>query len=191
MNESTTYWLDRNNKIIKVSNNWNKFALENNGKDVLSEKILGHSLLEYVVGDNTKMWIETLLQLARIKSNGIIKEYRCDSPREKRYMIMELKMLGDGTLKVEHTIKKIESYSQELNFLYSNTKLKSKLYQRCSICNKVLYEGNWTEPNELSEDLTDSNEIQVIYNVCPNCRDLKLTTRYKIISTNVYDAISS
>ena len=67
------YVLDNRDRIISVGEAWNHFAAQNGGKNVSSKDVIGRPLWDFVAGDATRMWLETLSDLqecAAEPSNG-------------------------------------------------------------------------------------------------------------------------
>ena len=78
--------------------NWDTFACENGGQDVVSDNLLGRNLFDFIQGDDVKAVYQsshaTLIEddLAQISF-----EYRCDAPDLERRMLMSIStVICDG-----------------------------------------------------------------------------------------------
>lgn len=138
------YILDKNNIIVDVSNKWDIFATENDGApDVLKDKVLGKHILDFIKGDQVRMWFESVLQIAKLSGRILERDYRCDGPDLKRFMKMRVSFLEKNLIKVEHFLIKTEKLEQIVKLNFFNDYYYKVV--RCSICNKFLYKDQWIE----------------------------------------------
>ncbi len=167
--KTNAYWLDSKDLIVKVSEEWDAFALENSSPEMLSNNVLGLSIWNFVTGDQTRLWLNTLFGYERIHGKALMRPYRCDSPNEKRFMEMNVSMDGK-LLGVRHSVIRVEKLSPPLNFEFSSVK-RSGYRRRCSICNRTEMGEKWMEPGELLESEKKLiSPIKVIYTVCQDCK---------------------
>lgn len=164
------YWLDGNDNIISVNQSWDQFALDNDGAHVISSDILGESLWKFVHGDVTRMWLETLFTLARLRGTAVERPYRCDSPDIKRYMRLNIVPENSGTLRVEHITLSTELRKSPV-YMQAAKRLSANVSLRCSICGRMEFDNAWFEPENYPElkDTNRSGYVQVIYTVCKDC----------------------
>lgn len=167
-NLTTMYLLNKKNHILSVSGPWDRFAEENNGVNVFSSDVCGRSLWDFVVGDFTRIWLETIFQLARLRNTMTEQWYRCDSPEVKRFMKMRIVPDREDGLRIEHKTLVTEERPVPVYIRYGPD--KSNVRTRCSICGRVKLEGVWKEPR--AEYAETSREINVAYSVCTDCRCL-------------------
>lgn len=167
------YWLDEENRIIRVEGNWDGFAASNGGEDAFVAKILGQRLEGFIKGDTTTMFINALVDAAKILKKKIEKDYRCDSPDAKRYMKMVVEMDQDSTIKITNKTLKIEPVNKKVYFVYQSGQ-DQKTMERCSICNKIKdSHGEWVEGWDLLEEQRKANaekSFYIIYVVCETCK---------------------
>lgn len=160
------YWLNDDDTIIAVGSTWDFFAGENEGREVVSALIVGRPLWEFISGDPTRMWLSSILTLARIRNETISRPYRCDSPTVKRFMNLEIKREAEGILHLTHTLLRVEAMSAPCRvspFLGPG----KKTVQRCSVCNRFNTVKGWTEAEDL--DTPVDSPLTVIYAVCSDC----------------------
>jgi len=160
------YWLNSEDAIIAVGSTWDTFAGENEGPGVVSGLIVGRSLWEFISGDPTRMWLSSILTLARIRDETVSRPYRCDSPTVKRFMNLEIKKGADGSLHLVHSLVRVEAMSVPCRVNPSPSAGK-KMMQRCSVCNRFNTAKGWMEAEDL--DTPVGSPIAVIYAVCSDC----------------------
>ncbi|MBD3221057.1 hypothetical protein GF314_07410, partial [bacterium] len=100
----TTYWLSRDDRIVHVGSTWDQFARDNGGHDAIGAVVLGRSLAEFISGTPTRMWIDTILSLARLRGEPIERPYRCDTPTLRRHMRMTVTAEEGGVLRLDHVV---------------------------------------------------------------------------------------
>jgi hypothetical protein len=161
------YRLDKNNLIFDVNSSWNKFASENEGQSVFSENVVGRNIFEFIKGDPTRMWYETIITLARMQGNVVERPYRCDSPDLKRFMRMRIIPESDSILRLEHEVIGIEPRGSSVNFEFNRVG-RPDYRLRCSICGRIRDGEEWKEAGHGNEEL----HIVVIYGVCDDCLQL-------------------
>ncbi|MEL7002320.1 MAG: hypothetical protein AAFN93_06245 [Bacteroidota bacterium] len=162
-----TYWVDEKNIIVRTSHLWDSFAEDNEGgARSFSEDILGKNLFSFISGDTTKMFIETIIVRSRQLQSPLNIDYRCDSPDMKRYMTMKLTLEDDETLRIDNILQREESMSGSVHF--SADDCNSQII-RCSLCQKVLTENDWIEPELLIRENT-AKTVLVNYSVCEDCQ---------------------
>ena len=109
-----SYTLDASNAIIAVSGDWDRVALDNGGEQIISRRIIGRRLDDFITGDVTLMFVRTMLMSARTLKYIIRRPYRCDSPQLKRSMEMTVVPRAQGVLEVCHRQLRSEPYRYPL-----------------------------------------------------------------------------
>ncbi len=165
----TSYVINSEEVIIEVSNNWDEFAIDNDGESVLSDKVVGKSLWEFINGDTTRIWLETLIKYVKHFGETISRPYRCDSPDLKRFMQLEVKKLESGIIELTHTVISTEKRPAPIYFNPS-TAGSSKVTKRCSMCSRIYNGKDWIEADLFH--LANNREITVIYTICEDCKRL-------------------
>lgn len=164
----TSYLLDQRERIVSVDGAWDAFAEENGGCHLSAAELWGHSIWEYVAGDNTKMWLTALFQYARLKGSGVTRPYRCDSPELKRYMQMTVRLESGSLLRVDHELLYTEPRTPALHFRHSGRHDQAP-FTRCSNCGRI-HVGAWVEPDP--SHANTGSTLTVVYSVCPTCQAL-------------------
>lgn len=167
--QSLFYALDRQDRIIDVGGAWDDFALENDGKSVLRERVLGTPVFKHVNGDISAMYLRTLLSSVRLLDRSVTRCYRCDSPGTKRFMEMTLTPDADDGVMIAHRLLRTESLPAR--FIFTVAKGRPSFAVRCSMCNRLKQDGEWQEPEVLlsKHDWGNAQPRSVIYGVCDDC----------------------
>jgi hypothetical protein len=168
-----SYTLDKSDAIIAVAGNWDRFAVENGGDDLLSTKIIGHRLDRFIAGDVTRMFVRTMLMSARTLKRNVRRTYRCDSPQIKRFMEMTIVPCSDGVLEVSHRQIRTEPYRHAVT-ITAAAGTTTGLIKRCSVCNRVRLRQSWRDADDAllapcPPTAGAAAQLTVIYGVCPDC----------------------
>jgi hypothetical protein len=170
--DGMSYTVDNTNTIVAVSGVWDEFARDNGGENILASKIIGRQLEQFIQGDDTRMFVRTMLMSARTLHRPIYRPYRCDSPTLKRFMEMTLLPRADGVLEVIHRELHNEPIFHNIPVVAAPSGAGWAFLKRCSLCNRVHAQGVWSE----IDDAIEANRLQVnapnlkvIYGVCPDC----------------------
>jgi hypothetical protein len=156
------YWIDKFNRIIKVSDHWDNEALQQGGRDATEDKVLSRSLDDFLSDDTTVMLLDTMLKRVRFTGNSITRDYRCDTPVLRRYFEMVLELEDDSVVRVSHYLKGVEPKDVNRNVMFAGR----NGHKRCSMCSRILKEGQWIDIDDLPKD---QQSIPVYYGLCPDC----------------------
>lgn len=162
----TFYILDDMKTIVDVGGQWDCFAQENGGVNTCSEHVKGRPIWDFIIDDNTRMWFETLLQLAKLKHDALVRHYRCDSPDLRRFMKMTIDAMHDHGFRVLHEVISVEERSQPVYIHCSGSPSHGDVI-RCSSCGKIKVGSVWVEPDA---DIVMANRLNVTYTICPVCQ---------------------
>lgn len=167
------YRLDAKDRIVSVNAQWNAFAESNGAPNLGAEVIIGRPLREFVTGDVTRMFVDTLLQGTRLLGRTRTVHYRCDSTDAKRYMLMAIEPLPDGGILSRHRILRQETFGKPLGFR-TGTGEQRRLLKRCSMCNRLSNGTQIIEPEAAKADgwFDADGSATVIYFICKDCQSL-------------------
>jgi len=168
---SICYLLDQNDVIVDVGPGWDEFARENDAPHLDAGTVLGRKLIDFVAGDDSRMYVRAILNSARLFRRPMVRTYRCDSPDQRRFMEMRLSLTEDGLLKWEHRLLRTEQMQRRMRFRVAAGGRTARLTVRCSWCNRLKLSSHWYEPDQapLPPDAA-SGEVLVVYGICPTCR---------------------
>ena len=169
-----SYTLDRANRIVGVGGSWDNFALENDASNLLEPHVLGREIIDFVVGDTTRIFLFTMLDSSRVLEKPITRPYRCDSPQYRRFMEMTLEPRPQGVIELRHRLLRVEAVDYPIKFTAVPGNAPKGLIKRCSMCNQIKIKGDWLESSEAISKglLAKADQCQVIYGVCENCQRL-------------------
>ncbi|MRR52166.1 MAG: hypothetical protein EG825_14875 [Rhodocyclaceae bacterium] len=170
-NYSICYLLDENDVIVDISQGWDDFARENAAPHLDASNVIGRNLIDFVSGDETKMYVRAILNSARLFRRPMVRTYRCDSPDQRRYMEMRLTIVDDNLIKWEHRMVRSESLQRRMRFRVAAGFDAGKLIVRCSVCNRLKSGSSWHEPDQAPLTPTEGEEEYLVaYGVCPDCQ---------------------
>jgi len=159
------YWLDSGNRIIRVNDEWDAFALQNDAEFLLRDQVLGRPLVDFIHDPATREFVLMLVDRSRANGSFGPYRYRCDSPGCRRYLEMEIELLSDETVRVAHRIRKVKLEATERRMRAESS---TRAMPRCSQCNRVAVAGIWQDPFDVPT--LGDGETLVVYCVCDDCK---------------------
>ncbi|MFM2408211.1 MAG: hypothetical protein RL358_953 [Pseudomonadota bacterium] len=159
--------VDQHNVIVRVNAAWDSFAHDNDGEALANDAVLGLNLLDSISGKVSKNFTLAMLELARRGEREIVFDYRCDSPRVRRFMRAHLRSDSRGAVHYSHQHLYSETFPHLVAFKTATQRGRDTL-MRCSICNHVRRDGLWRTPDSGHGDAL----TEVIYGVCPSCEQM-------------------
>ena len=176
MHKKVSYTVDKNDKLIEFSSNWDEVAHEGDAPELAAQNIAGKPLRNFVVGNPAQMYVDVVFEFARLKKEPVVKTYRCDTPQFKRNMQMTVTPKPNGDVETVHEVLSIEPWEKEL--MIDNSRAKEgkgdlKLYDRCSVCNDIFYEDKWLTQDDIAvlNPSFEKEPMWVTYTVCPFCKN--------------------
>jgi hypothetical protein len=170
-----SYRLDKQDRIVEVGGDWDRVARENDGTEVVADRIIGTKLYAHVADEPSRMFVWTMLDSVRKLFRPSVKLYRCDCPDFKRQMEMTILPETGGGLLVEHRLIGIEKQPLRLRFAGQvRSSLPARaLILRCTMCVKLKVSGVWHEPDETMLAALEQKDcaVQVAYGICDDCKD--------------------
>jgi PAS domain S-box-containing protein len=98
------YEVNAQDLLAAVSDDWNAFALDNDGAQCVADRVLGRPLAGCIGGEGVQQNMQSMLDRARATGKMQVASYRCDSPAELRTMEMQLLPSPDGRVRVVHRV---------------------------------------------------------------------------------------
>jgi len=161
----TSYTVDRDQRITCVGGSWDAFATQNDGTEAMAEKVIGHSLWDFVAGFEVQSYLNAVLFAVRQKSHEFVTQNRCDDRNTARLFRMTASPLSDGRVKVSHLLLE----QPQIQFPPNPKVLKTFVsHSRCSICCSFKIEEDWVDPFAYpGTQFFPSSHV-----VCPACKGL-------------------
>jgi len=143
------YQVNGNDRITDLNEPWLDFARENRAEELTRRFVLNRMLWDFITGAEAKGFYQSILDRVRTAGKRISLPYRCDSPRERRFMEMEIIPVEQNGVRFESTIVRIERRNPT-HVLDSTVERRTSLIKMCSWCKKVFIpdEDGWFEIEE-------------------------------------------
>ncbi len=134
------YRLDVNDRIVGVNDEWDRFAHQNSGDEILSAKVMNRPLEEFIDDPETRNFYSRTIEDVR-NGNRSIFQFRCDSPERRRLLEMRVELTADGLVEFTSRPIWIQERSPEALFDASEPRTSAML-RVCSWCKKDLCKGS-------------------------------------------------
>jgi predicted esterase len=186
------YTLSKFDCIETVSEDWDDFAKQNEANESLCTDIIGKSIWPFIADLETKSVYMQLFRKVRDSQKPIEFEFRCDGPRIKRFMKLEIRPTGDGSLKIHSHL--LNSQETDYNPILAKNSFEGeeKKITCCSICRRVLGANNTWLDIEFA-----MTELGLFYQhfsftreetICPHCEQISNGCRYILSSSKNWDS---
>jgi hypothetical protein len=160
------YEIDSEDRVVAVNADWDEQILAGGGGTrCTSANVLGQPLMQFIVGDATRMFVRAALAAVRLGHEKRSLPYRCDTPAEHRRFEMVISPLPAGHVRIEHVLLSVTSRRFSLAALAQAGHMAGGW--RCSQCLSVkrLGQAVWLEPESIQTSLLAAD-------VCPRCAAL-------------------
>jgi hypothetical protein len=165
---SATRWyeLDVDDRLVACDPQWDVFADHNEGAAARAGQVVGRRLRDFLTDDATLMFVESVLQAARLTGRPRSVAYRCDAPELARRFRMTVVPLAHGHVRVEHELLGSQPRAAGVWFRYA----AGSSWLRCSQCLALCrLGGRWLGADLLPRQFLAATERQVDYTVCDAC----------------------
>lgn len=166
------YRIGPNDLIEFVDDAWLRFAVEND-TPMLSQRIIGTSLWNYISGKEVVHLSRELLARTRESGCEVTIPFRCDSPLMRRYMWMKILPLEKNRVEFRTWIEREVPYTKPIQLLDpAVTKDGEKFLRMCAWCKKIDMSGSWLEIEDAIGQfrLFDRLAIPAItHGICDTC----------------------
>ena len=187
-----SYIIDAEDRIISVDGEWSRFAAENDGAELLPDKVVGRQLWDFIADEPTQELYRNVLERVRSgKPTELI--LRCDAPDRRRLIEMCVARRVDGTVAFNvHQLCERSRRWQPL--LAKSTPRNTAHVLTCSWCNRV-HAGTeeWLEVEEAVDRLELTGEAEfprMEYVICPDCfaKVTEILTRKNPLESEGFEA---
>ncbi len=168
------YTIDGADRIVEVCDGWEPFALENGGRELAPDKVLGRQLWDFVSGFAVRDLYRMILRRAR-GGVPVSFEIRCDAPHCRRHLGIRVTPLRDGHVQFRTEVLRVEM-RPPVALLDAHAPRGVEVVRICSWCKKVhMPPDAWIEVEEavLRLRLFERAEVpQLSHGICRACVDL-------------------
>ena len=126
--------------------------------------VVSTSIWDHIRGDQTRMFLETLLLRARMGQKPVVIEYSCNGPTEGRLVEMTIKADTDGSVLISHRFLRIDSLPELV--LDTSYPGDGRAPKWCSLCKSLNYGDGWIPVREFAAE----QRISIRFAICPPCR---------------------
>jgi hypothetical protein len=167
------YRIDENNNIIYVSDNWSKFAKDNDASDsCIPPFVFGKSLFDFISDKESRHLYSIIIETVRDKNRSVRIPIRCDSPQLRRFMEITVKALPGNQVEFSSKVIRLEP-RDNLRILNETADRSEEIVRICSYCKKIaISDEEWIDAEKAIEllDLFKSVKLpQLTHGVCPVC----------------------
>jgi hypothetical protein len=168
---SVEYWVDADNCLAAVDEEFRAFAVVNGAPQLASSSILGRRIASFCSDDATiEIWAQLLSRAREGASVGV--QLRCDSPERRRLLKVDLSGHEDRRVRVVSTTLSEEDRPPIALLEVARTPGDTVL-RCCSWCKKWrLPTGTWVEAEDLVATLRLFEEAVlpgVSHGICEEC----------------------
>jgi len=168
------YWyeVDRGDRLVAASDNWNGFAACNGAVELTIEAIRGKPIWQYIADPTTREIYRDLFAEVRRTGEPITICYRCDSPELRRDMELRIETAASNGLRIESRIVHVEPHETG-TILRDDVERDARMVEACSFCKKVkVAERGWMELSDAAQRgamFSEATVPQLSHSVCPAC----------------------
>jgi hypothetical protein len=166
----TEYMLDADDHIRSVGGAWRAFAHENGAPELVGA-VLGTSIWRWIEGPEVRHLYEILFSSVRGTGGHVRFPLRCDSPRLRRFMELELAALSDGGLRFRAVLHRVEP-REPVGLPAGRDDGPGPRLVICSWCNHVRVDvGRWLEIEDALRALRllEAPPHAITHTICPGC----------------------
>ena len=167
--------IDKNEIIVSVSDNWLSFAEENFGANSCNpENVVGSSLWDFIHDPETVHLYEIILKKVRGHQRAATFPFRCDSPEERRFLILSVVPMMDDAIEFISSVSRTEA-RESIELLKSDIERSDEFVRICSMCKKIaISDEEWIEIEIAMQELKlfEKDVLpNLTHGVCHSCYD--------------------
>ncbi len=170
--ECYNYGINPADVITWVSDEWLRFAQENDAPELSVAHVVGQSLWRFVVGADVQQIYRELFRSLRSKRAEVIIPFRCDSPAVIRHMELTLRSPGNGVIEFEGRLLRHET-RDPVSVLSRHAQRSNESISICSLCRRLLWQKEWIDVGAMivRRRLFSTEPIpRLDETVCPDCQ---------------------
>lgn len=174
------YAIDQDNVICDATGDWDRFAHDNAGAQVVSTRVIGTDLMSHISCAATREIWDSLIEGCRAQQRTLRVDFRCDSPACRRFMQLTVSAAAQG--RVEFVSELVRSEAADLRLLDAGQPRSGRTLTVCSWCRQVLMpDGAWIGCEEAVNRLlvfADALLPPLSHGICPSCKE-RLMRQYR------------
>jgi hypothetical protein len=129
-------WLDADDRIMAVNDEWVDFARENDAPHLDRPAVLHRSIWEFVTSGEMQAIYELIINRVRTGQATMWVPFRCDAPDQRRFMEMEVAPLSGGQVRMSSRIRHLEP-RPAIGPWHSTRQPGQRIVTVCSWCKRV------------------------------------------------------
>jgi len=141
-----TYSVDAMDLIVRVNDNWDRFAAANDSPDVSASAVIGTQLWRHISDMTLRQLLRAIFAKARQARRPLLLTCRCDGPDVRRDLRLRIESEDGAAVHVTSTV--VAEHPRQAALGNPETLLRS-----CSWCNRIDVSGRWAELEEAIEEL--------------------------------------
>ncbi len=172
--KETVYQIDADDRLVVFNSQWNRFAIENDARDLMQDHITNQVLWHFIRDSETRHLHQTLLQRVRQSGHTLTLPFRCDAPALRRYMEMIIAPLDNDA--IEYCCRTLRTEQREPLRLLDPAASHNEhgaMLRMCSWCKNIDTGGTgWMETeNAIAHlHLFDTESLpRITHTMCDAC----------------------
>jgi hypothetical protein len=169
--EPLAYSLDHQDRIVRVSDGWTQFALQNDAPELATEHVLHRSIWGFVSDSTTRHIYMDLI--ARVRLGRTVRfSLRCDSPTVRRHLQMTVTPGDSRRVDFESVVVGIER--RPIQRIWDRRTIRSGVHLRtCAWCKRIHVRSEWMEIEDALEPLKlfEMERLpEITHGICDSCQ---------------------
>ncbi|MCC6798350.1 MAG: hypothetical protein IT366_24770 [Candidatus Hydrogenedentes bacterium] len=178
------YAIDSNDTIDFVNKDWDAFAFQNSGAEVLGDKVLGRSIWDFMADAQTCEFYRIMLEQVRGGRGPIQFGFRCDADSQRRFLGMNI--ARSDNYRIEFTVTPIVMQTRRaISLLHPDAERLEQMVTVCSWCKRVrCADARWLEIEEampLVQPFRGNKVPRITHGMCADC----LATETRLLNEHV------
>ena len=173
------YTIDAKDRIVFVNPAWSAFVAPQGGEGPALPDVIGRPLWEFIPEGVVRQLWELLYNRVRAVGCGVFVPMRIDRPEQRRLVDIELRPLGDGSIRHICELAWIEA-RPAVALLDPSYPRDERVLRNCMWCSRIQVRlGAWEEIEEAQQTLAIMAETtlpQLQPAVCSTCKQSLLKT---------------
>lgn len=164
------YSLDHRDRIVRVSDAWTRFALENDAPELAAQHVLQRSLWDFLDDPTTHIYRDLI---SRVRQGRTVRfSLRCDSPTVRRCLLMTATPADSSRVDFESLVVGVEP--RPIQRIWDRRTIRTGTYLRsCAWCKKIHVGSEWMEVEDALEPLRifEMERLpEITHGICGVCK---------------------